>query len=159
MEALNEPRRVKCGAPDFQIFRGRGETRINVGYIETKDIDVSLDEVEKSDQLKRYRGELDNLILTDYLEFRWFVEGKLRETASLGRFDGNCVVKSKDGLHEVGELLTKFLTHQPEPIGRAADLAVRMAKLTKAIKCLSVINDNTTADPPRSAVYSCKLVH
>jgi len=39
---------------------------------------ADLNRVEKSDQLKRYLKALNNLILTDYLEFRWYVNGELR---------------------------------------------------------------------------------
>jgi len=69
--ATNEPKHIECGAPDFVIRKGA----TTIGYIEAKDIGISLDVIEKSDQLKRYRGSLTNLILTDYLEFRWYVDG------------------------------------------------------------------------------------
>ena len=70
----NEPKRQKCGAPDYIIQK----KEVPLGYIEAKDIGINLDKVEKSDQMKRYLGSLDNLILTDYLEFRFiFLETKL----------------------------------------------------------------------------------
>ena len=50
--ATNEPQRIKCGAPDFIITKGAS----TIGYIETKDINKSLDETEKTEQLKRYLG-------------------------------------------------------------------------------------------------------
>jgi hypothetical protein len=70
--ATNEPQRIKCGAPDYIITRGQ----IPLGYIEAKDVGVSLDAAEKTEQLARYRESLGNLILTDYLEFRWYVRPK-----------------------------------------------------------------------------------
>ena len=73
--ATNEPKRVACGAPDYVVKRHD----LSIGYIEAKDIGKSLDEAEDSEQLKRYRKSLHNLILTDYLEFRWYVDGDLRE--------------------------------------------------------------------------------
>jgi len=78
--ATNEPKHIECGAPDYVIRKGP----VTIGYIEAKDIGKSLDEAEKSDQLKRYRKSLSNLILTDYLEFRWYVDGERRFTARLG---------------------------------------------------------------------------
>jgi hypothetical protein len=42
---------------------------------------------ENSDQLKRYRLALENLILTDYLEFRWYVDGDLRRSVRLAKPD------------------------------------------------------------------------
>ena len=93
--ALNDPKREKCGAPDYTVFRTRGG--LTIGWIETKDLGVNLDEVEKSEQLKRYFEHLPNLILTDYLEVRWYIRrerGTKREgTAHLGRLLGskNCI--------------------------------------------------------------------
>jgi len=68
--ALNDPKRERCGAPDYAVFRKRGG--LTIGWIETKDfgLRVNLDEVEKSEQLQRYFEHLPNLILTDYLEVR-----------------------------------------------------------------------------------------
>ena len=80
VSATNEPKRVECGAPDF-ILRRDG---LSIGYVETKDLGKSLDEAEDSDQLQRYKKSLPNLILTDYLEFRWFVDGQLRDSSLLG---------------------------------------------------------------------------
>ncbi|HXG91616.1 MAG TPA: hypothetical protein VNN73_04515 [Blastocatellia bacterium] len=64
--ATNEPKCVKCGAPDFIITRG--ETPL--GYIEAKDVNEPLDRIERGAQMARYLESLGNLILTDYLEFR-----------------------------------------------------------------------------------------
>jgi hypothetical protein len=78
VQAVNEPGHIECGAPDFIVLRGSTP----LGYVEAKDIDESLDAAECSEQLKRYRESLNNLILTDYLEFRWYVEGEERVTTS-----------------------------------------------------------------------------
>jgi len=78
--ATNEPTHIECGAPDFVVTKGV----TTIGYIEAKDVGKSLDEAEKSEQLKRYRDSLTNLILTDYLEFRWYVDGERRLSARLG---------------------------------------------------------------------------
>ena len=72
--ASSDPQHIDCGAPDFIVEKGK----IPLGYVETKDIGADLNRVEKSDQLKRYLKALNNLILTDYLEFRWYVNGELR---------------------------------------------------------------------------------
>src|SRR5687768_1035538 len=48
--ATNEPKRIACGAPDYVVTR----QSLVVGYIEAKDVGVSLDQAERSDQLKRY---------------------------------------------------------------------------------------------------------
>ena len=75
------PRPTDAGNPDFRVWNGQDQI---IGYIEAKDIGKSLDEAEKSEQLERYCDSLTNLILTDYLEFRWYVDGNLCVTARLG---------------------------------------------------------------------------
>ena len=82
--ATNEPKRVECGAPDFIITN----KYTPLGYVETKDIGVSLDKTEHTDQMKRYLGSLGNRILTDYIEFRWYVGGQHRLTARLTKSGG-----------------------------------------------------------------------
>ena len=71
LKILNDPSRSEHGNPDFVFLRGD----ITAGYTETKDIGVDLDKTEKSEQMERYLG-YSNLILTDYLEFRFFRNGQ-----------------------------------------------------------------------------------
>jgi predicted helicase len=131
VEATNEPKRERCGAPDFIITKH--DTPI--GYIETKDLDKPLDLIEKDEQLKRYRQGLHNLILTDYLEFRWYVWGELRLTARLGRIGEKGKLKvTKAGEEETATLLQEFLRSRIAVIGNARDLAVRMAALAKLLR-------------------------
>ena len=77
--ATNEPKRVECGAPDFVISHMAAHGPVTIGHLEAKDVGKDLDEVEKSEQMKRYLPALPNLILTDYLEFRWYVSGEYFE--------------------------------------------------------------------------------
>lgn len=138
--ATNEPRRIECGAPDFVVGKGPS----TIGYIEAKDVGKSLDEAEKSDQLKRYLNSLSNLILTDYLEFRWYVDGKCRLKARLGSPDKDGKIKGdKDGFQVVAELLGNFLVHTAEKVGTPKDLAIRMAHLAHMIRNLIVNAFNT----------------
>jgi len=140
ISATNEPQhRTDCGAPDMSVAQGKGAPAIPVGYVECKDIGAKLDEIEASEQLERYRGNLDNLILTDYLEFRWYVEGDLRATARLARTGREeKLVAERGGGEEVEELVGEFLSQAPEPIGKPRDLAVRLAKLTHMIRDIIV---------------------
>jgi predicted helicase len=140
--ATNEPQRIKCGAPDYIITRGH----IPVGYVEAKDVGVSLETAEKSEQLERYRESLGNLILTDYLEFRWYVrprptkanqfpESEQRLTARLARVGANGKLRVEaDGEKQVTELLNAFLNAQVPTVQSAKELAVRMAALARLIR-------------------------
>jgi len=138
--ATNEPRRIECGAPDFIVTRGPA----TVGYIEAKDIGKSLDEIERGkgpdgERFSRYLASLGNIVLTDYLDFRWFVNGECRLKARLGTStkDGK-VRRDKDGIEKVIELLTGFLSHKAEGVGTARELAQRMARLAHMIRDLII---------------------
>ena len=112
--AINEPQRSASGAPDLVIGRGPGPKVLNAGYVEAKDVGKSLDEAEHTDQLTRYRRALPNLVLTDYLEFRWYADGELRTAARLARAGaGGKLTAEKGGAEAVGKLLGDFLAHGP----------------------------------------------
>ncbi len=51
VQAINEPRRQKCGAPDYIIQK----RNIPIGYIEAKDIDKSLDTIINLNSLQDIR--------------------------------------------------------------------------------------------------------
>jgi hypothetical protein len=127
--ATNEPQRVKCGAPDFIITHGASPW----GYIETKDIGASLDKEQKSEQLTRYRESLSNLILTDYLEFRWFRDGALRDpvvrVAELQQKKKLAV--SKSGVSQLHDLLLSFLNANVRTVKDSKHLAQLLAGLTR----------------------------
>ena len=129
------PSRIKCGAPDFIITKGLA----TIGYVEAKDIGKSLDEVERSEQLERYLRSLPNLILTDYLEFRWYVDGERRVSARLGALTKEGKIKRDNaGAEAVVELLGVFLAHKAEGVGTPKELALRMARLAHMIRNLIV---------------------
>jgi hypothetical protein len=135
--ATNEPKHIECGAPDFNVSVGSRRGPLTIGYVETKDIDTPLAQTQKTDQLKRYRKALPNLILTDYLEFRWYVDGRLRDTQRVGTESGaGKVVADPAGLQAVRDLLRGFLDHEPQPIRKPRELAQRMARLAHMIRNL-----------------------
>src|SRR4030043_960266 len=68
VNVLVAPRKTEAGIPDFRIGKN-GEI---IGYIEAKPPDTTLEEIEESEQLKRYGDSLPNLILTNFLEFRLY---------------------------------------------------------------------------------------
>ncbi len=135
--ATNEPKRVKCGAPDYVLTRNTGNGVFTVGYVEAKDIvGVSLDKVEQSDQMARYKRALDNLVLTDYLEFRWFIKGEKQPmTVRLATPQPNRSLQlDKNGIVGLESLLKSFLGRPVEQIKSPSELAKRMARLTHIIR-------------------------
>lgn len=131
--ATNEPKRIKCGAPDYIVTRNA----IPLGYIEAKDVGVPLDGIESGDQLKRYRESLANLILTDYLEFRWYVAGEHRLTVKLAKADKSGKLKLlPDAAEQFGRLLDSFLNADIPVINNPRDLAIRMAAMARLIRSI-----------------------
>ncbi len=133
IKATNEPRRIACGAPDYIVTRG--ETPI--GYIEAKDVGISLDAVQGDEQLKRYRAALRNLILTDYLEFRLYRNGELVQTAKLAQLQkGGAIKKTATGAADTAALIESFLNSDQPSITTPRDLAQRMARMAQVIRGL-----------------------
>ncbi|MEW5883842.1 MAG: N-6 DNA methylase [Armatimonadota bacterium] len=115
LEAINEPKRnTEVGAPDMRILRGA----VPVGYIETKDVDANLNAIAKTEQLRRYRRGLANLVLTNYTQFDWFRNGELVQRADI-----------ESDEEKVLELLTNFLHAESLSVSKPGELAERMAGL------------------------------
>ena len=124
----------QCGAPDLVVTRKRDG--LVLGHVEAKDVGVSLDEAAKTEQVKkRYLPALPNFLLTDYLEFRWFVEGQLRDKFVLGEAKPNGAVVPDAGAQGHAEkVLKEFLGREPVRIEGAEELARRLARLTHLIR-------------------------
>ncbi|MFI5275030.1 MAG: N-6 DNA methylase, partial [Ktedonobacterales bacterium] len=117
-------------------------------YVEAKDIGVSLTETERTPQLTRYLHSLDNLILTDYLEFRWYIGGELRKAERLATPDAqHRLAWDAAAAERVGELLTAMLTQKAPDIASPDDLARRMARLAHMIRNVA-LETLRSADKP-----------
>lgn len=133
VRATNEPKQVACGAPDFILTRGV----VPLGNVEAKDVGADLARVERSEQLERYRASLGNLVLTDYFEFRWYLDGELRLAASLARPDRSGRIRwDADAASEVIQLLQQFISADIPLKSTPKDLATKMAGLALLIRDL-----------------------
>ena len=131
INATIEEKGNQYGVPDFTI---RKSNRV-LGHIEAKDINVDLAKTEKTEQLKRYlESNIGyNLILTNYLEFRWYVDGEREKTATLANLEENEIILVDD-LQPITELLELFLRQKAKDINNYYDLAQQMADYTKTIR-------------------------
>ncbi|MGI8670880.1 MAG: N-6 DNA methylase, partial [Aridibacter sp.] len=131
--AINEPKRRTFGAPDY-VIRKR---EIPLGYIEAKDVGKDLDKLDKreKEQLKKYLDSLNNVIYTNYLDFRWYVRGEVVQTITLAEFDkdGNLQPKA-DAEIQLTNLFREFLTKEVPTVATPKELAKRMASITKLIR-------------------------
>jgi len=128
--AVNDPAHIKCGAPDYILHR----RKIDIGYIEAKDIGICLSRTEKTDQLKRYLESLDNLILTDYLEFRFYLHGEKVETIRIAEIENGAIKPLPENYDRLKTLLLDFSAFQGKTIKSAKKLAKMMAHKAKLMR-------------------------
>ena len=146
--ATNEPKRQKCGAPDYIITHDARGNSIPIGFIEAKDIGVDLDKVEKDEQLVRYKESLDNLILTDYLDFRFFKEGEKVAEVKIASLEHGKIVPLPANIKSLETLLADFAAFEGQTITSAKNLAVMMArkaKLMQEVFCKAVMQEEEHA--------------
>lgn len=131
IEASNDPKHIECGAPDFIVEK----RKVPLGYVETKDVGEPLDRIEKSDQMKRYLKALNNLILTDYLEFRWYVNGEKKRTIRLGEIGKNKrLVVDSHAESNFMQLFGDFYATETPTVSTPKELAGRLAGVTHFIR-------------------------
>ena len=133
--ATNEPKRIACGAPDFIV----AHRDVPVGYIEAKDVGLNLDQIEENEQLARYRASLNNLILTDYLDFRLYRNGEPVQSARLARWPkGATSLRSEPGAEtDLASLFQIFFDAETPAATSPRDLAERMARMAKLVRDLT----------------------
>ena len=131
VSAINEPAHASYGAPDFIVQRNG----VPVGHVECKDVGADLEAAQESEQLRRYRDALPNLILTDQCRFRWYVNGELRDEARLGRFDRDGAFEARrGGESDVRGLLDAFFAASTPATDDPAELARRMGGKTRLLR-------------------------
>ncbi len=138
IEAIIEEKGNKVGIPDFTVKK----RDLLLGYVEAKDIGLDLNKIEKTEQLQRYLESHigKNLILTNYLEFRWYVNGNIRLTSQIAtQNDDQLIIQDSSNTNE---LINNFLNYQGEIINNPDELAQELARLTKTI-CYTI---NTALD-------------
>ena len=129
---INDPKRSEHGAPDF-VYQKKSNNKIIKGYTETKDLSVDLDREEKSDQMRRYQA-YSNLILTNYLEFRFFRNGIKYKTISVGEVNNGKLIKYAENDVALMRELEAFLTQAPEKITSGLRLAQIMGGRARRIR-------------------------
>jgi predicted helicase len=129
--ALNEPKRVKCGAPDFIISQGE----IVIGHVEAKDLHIGIRAMKDSnkDQQQRYKAALPNLIYTNGLDWDFYRDGEMTASVTIADFLMGIIPKP-DQYEALENLLRDFIAQKPQTITSPRDLAERMAGKANLIK-------------------------
>ncbi|MBU4421492.1 N-6 DNA methylase [Candidatus Parcubacteria bacterium] len=130
LHVVNDPKRSEYGAPDFVFMKNQ----IAIAYAEAKDIGIKLDEIEKGEQVERYFG-YSSLILTDYLEFRFFKNGeRYGESIKIAEVKNNEIVSIESGFGLLEDTIKQFISNAKEPIKSGALLAKVMAGKARRIR-------------------------
>ncbi len=116
----HDQKAIDGNKPDFIILKNN----VPVLYIEVKKVGEDLDKIEKSNQADRYFG-YDNLIISDYVNFRFYRYGKrYEEEISLGKInknERNITEDNKEGL--LTKTILDFTNSHKEEIKSGKHLA------------------------------------
>jgi hypothetical protein len=83
LSVTNEPMSIEYGTPNYVI----SEEGLPIAYIKTTDIGTDLNELDGSEDVRRYKESLSNFITTNYKDFRWYRNGELFTSFSLGELN------------------------------------------------------------------------
>ncbi len=126
-----DQRAISGNKPDFVILKNN----IPVLYIEVKKVGEDLDKIEKSNQADRYFG-YDNLIISDYVDFRFFRNGqKYGENIALADCNNkNRTLHPKKEIETLTRTIIDFIKEHKEPIKRGKHLAQIMGGKAQRIR-------------------------
>ncbi len=132
-----EPRRLdQIGRPDFIAMDGL----LPIGYIEAERYGRDLDRLtgHAREQNERFINNLDNFILTNFIDFQLWRDGQLREQARIS-----------DGTESLETLLERFLNAGQIPITSPETLARYLARRTRELQT----QISTTLTDENSEIY------
>ncbi len=164
LNAINDPARISCGAPDFLIMDAKNIPR---GYIEAKDITANiLDDKKNQAQIAKYfDGELwYNFIHTDNIEFRFYRNAILVETVCIAEIQDKKLIAKPEKFEKLEMLLINFLSFKTQTITSSKKLSEIMAgkaRMIKRVIYMTLINnkDVQTEVHNQFKIFKEVLVH
>ena len=142
----NEPSQVTdCGNPDFLISK----KEIPIGFIEAKDVGKDLNSKQYKEQFDRYKAALDNLVITDYLRFQFYVNGERIHEVCVGELVAGVVQAHDSEFERLAELLRDFCVYVGQTIRSAQRLAILMAGKARLLE--NILYQALTSDEDNNA--------
>lgn len=126
-QIINEPKRIACGAPDFVVQ----QSDIPVGYIEAKDLGVDIS--KNTEQFTRYKKSLNNLIITDNLDFNLYENGEPIAAVMLARLVDGKLLPQKQNFDAFLALIDRFTGYKGQTVKSAERLSRLMADKAKLL--------------------------
>lgn len=144
IRATNEPKRQKCGAPDYILTK----KDIPVGFIEAKDIaDKDLEGAKKTgnkEQFDRYKASLNNLIFTDYLDFHLYRDGLFITKIAIAELTDKGIKPLPENFAQFENLIKSFCSTIGQTIKSSKKLAEMMAGKARLLS--DVIEKSLSSD-------------
>ena len=121
---IHEPRKLDIGRPDFVVQDGL----LHVGYVEAEAYEMDLDRLtgHAKTQNDRFIENLDNFVLTNFVEFQLYTEGMLRAKASL--------TGTQENDEKLQTLLDRFFGAHPISLATPEALANYLARRTRELR-------------------------
>ena len=166
VRATNEPKRQKCGAPDYILTK----KDIPIGFIEAKDIgNKDLEGKKKTgnkEQFDRYKASLSNLIFTDYIDFHIYQDGEFVTKIAIAEVVDHQIKPLPDNFASFTNLIKDFAIHIGQTIKSSKRLAEMMAGkarllsdvIEKSLLSDEVNQENTTLQEQMMA-FKDILIH
>lgn len=162
--AINEPKRVKAGAPDYLI--ATKTDNIEIGHIEAKDIGKDLNHKDYNEQFTRYKNALENLIITDYMEFQFYKNAQLYTTIKIAKIQDGKITPLAENFAEFINLIKNFTSFVGQSITSSSKLACMMAHkaklmadvMLKAIE-IDIETDENTELYSQYKIFKQMLIH
>lgn len=133
--------RADAGAPDLIGFRGQTP----VAYVTTLDFNSPPQGAENSQHVRQLRAALPNFLLTNFVEFRWYVMGELRRAVHVAELRSGRLVRSREADVLPG-FLNEFIHTAVPMIHTAPELARRLGEMSRLIR--TIIANTLTGDAP-----------
>lgn len=145
----NEPKRIECGAPDYILTK----KNVPIGYIEAKDVGADLDSKIHKAQFDRYKAALDNLIITDYLNFQFFRNGELVNSICIAdiNISNKKIISQPENFARFSALIENFAQQLTQSIQSPAMLAQMMA--AKARLMAKIIHNALDEDDKNQDIF------
>ncbi|PRM99649.1 DNA methyltransferase [Aliarcobacter cryaerophilus ATCC 43158] len=159
----NEPARiVNVGAPDYSITK----KDIPIGYIEAKDINKPLNSKDYTEQFDRYKNALDNLIITDYIDFWFYKSGELTNKIKIAKIVDDKIIAIEENFLLFTNNIKSFTTQISQTITSPSKLAKMMAGkarlLQNVIERAIISEDESDANNSlreQLEVFKATLIH
>ena len=128
------PKKTEAGNPDFRVWDGK---RRITGYFEVKTPDKNLDDIEKTEQIIRYKETFKNLVLTNLFEFRLYKDKvcvakvRIADPMTVYNLRGVPIIEKES---DFKRLFEEFYSFSLPSITSAQQLAVELAKRTRFLR-------------------------